>query len=51
MQNPSLLSIRNMRIWYTPDTPVPNGFSLNLASNEAVGLIGLNGAGSSDDPE
>ena len=45
MQNPSLLSIRNMRIWYTPDTPVLNGFSLNLASNEAVGLIGLNGAG------
>ena len=37
MQNPSLLSIRNMRIWYTPDTPVLNGFSLNLASNEAVG--------------
>ena len=45
MQNPSLLSIRNMRIWYTPDTPVLNGFALNLASNEAVGLIGLNGAG------
>ena len=45
MQDPILLSIRNMRIWYTPEKPVLSDFSLDLASNEVVGLIGLNGAG------
>ena len=41
-----LLSINNLSVWYTAKNhPVLSGFSLELASHEVVGLIGLNGAG------
>lgn len=40
-----LLSVKNLRAWYKKDHDVLSGFSLELLSHEAVGLIGLNGAG------
>lgn len=40
-----LLSIRNLRAWYHPENYVLSGVSLDLNPYEAVGLIGLNGAG------
>lgn len=43
--NGTLLSIRNLQAWYTPERPVLSGLSLDLQKHEIVGLIGLNGAG------
>ncbi|XCP84485.1 ABC transporter ATP-binding protein [Roseburia hominis] len=40
-----LLTIKNLRVWYTPEKPVLSDFSIDLGENEVVGLIGLNGAG------
>lgn len=45
MNSGELLSLKNLCAWYTPDKPVLSDFSLDLGTNEVVGLIGLNGAG------
>ena len=45
MNSKTLLSLDNLSVWYTADHPVLSDFSLDLGSNEVVGLIGLNGAG------
>ena len=44
MEN-SLLSVRNLSAWYGSKKMVLSDFYLELAEHEAVGLIGLNGAG------
>ena len=41
----TLLSIRDLSAWYDRERNVLSGFSMELGQNEAVGLIGLNGAG------
>lgn len=41
----SLLTIKNLSAWYGNKKTVLADFSLELAEHEAVGLIGLNGAG------
>ena len=41
----SLLKIKTLRAWYNREKEVLSDFSLELAEHEAVGLIGLNGAG------
>lgn len=43
--NTPLLSIQHLSAWYHRDTAVLSDLSLTLAEREAVGLIGLNGAG------
>ena len=43
--NNSLLTIRNLSVWYSEGRKVLSNVSLELAEHEAVGLIGLNGAG------
>ena len=45
MNGPKLLTLKNLCVWYELDKPVLSDFSLELESNEIVGLIGLNGAG------
>ena len=45
MDNSKLLVLKNLSVWYTQGKPVLNNFSMELGSNEVVGLIGLNGAG------
>ncbi len=40
-----LLILKNLSAWYTPEKHVLSDVSLELGSNEVVGLIGLNGAG------
>ncbi len=41
----TLLSIRDLSAWYDRERNVLSEFSMELGRNEAVGLIGLNGAG------
>mgnify|MGYP000351653688 CR=1 FL=1 len=41
----SLLTIQNLKAWYSCQHMVLSDFSLNILPHEAVGLIGLNGAG------
>lgn len=41
----ALLTVRNLNAWYNREKEILREFSLELAENEAVGLIGLNGAG------
>ncbi len=41
----SLLSIRDLDVWYDRDKMVLTGFSAELGRDEVIGLIGLNGAG------
>ncbi|MDE7185441.1 MAG: ABC transporter ATP-binding protein [Lachnospiraceae bacterium] len=41
----SLLVVKNLSAWYQREQEVLSAFSLELAEHEAVGLIGLNGAG------
>lgn len=45
MGSSKLLSLKNLSVWYTADSPVLSGLSLTLGAHEVVGLIGLNGAG------
>lgn len=45
MSSTTLLSLNKLSVWYTADHPVLSDFSLDLGTNEVVGLIGLNGAG------
>lgn len=45
MDNPELLVLKNLCAWYTQDKPILSDFSIELHTNEVVGLIGLNGAG------
>lgn len=45
MDNSKLLILKNLNVGYTKSKPVLNDFSLELETNEIVGLIGLNGAG------
>lgn len=40
-----VLEIQNLNAWYRPGQPVLSGLSIELWEHEAVGLIGLNGAG------
>ena len=44
MSSTALLSLNNLSVWYTANHPVLSDFSLDLGTNEVVGLIGLNGA-------
>lgn len=41
----ALLTIRNLSAWYHKEKMVLSDISLELAGQEAIGLIGLNGAG------
>ncbi len=41
----NILELQNLRAWYSEEKNVLSGFSLQLRPREAVGLIGLNGAG------
>ena len=41
----ALLTVKNLNAWYSNEKMVLSDFSLELAEQEAVGLIGLNGAG------
>ena len=43
MSNENLLTIDNMRVWYSKDKNILNDFSISLKNNEVVGFIGLNG--------
>lgn len=45
MGSAPLLSLNNLSVWYTQGHPVLSGLSLDFGPKEAVGLIGLNGAG------
>lgn len=45
MDNSNLLMLQNISVWYSKDKPVLSDFSIELGTNEVVGLIGLNGAG------
>lgn len=42
MDSLKLLSFNNLSVWYAADHPVLSDFSLDLGTNEVVGLIGLN---------
>lgn len=43
--NGDLLTLKDLNVWYAKGKPVLEHFSVELGSNEVVGLIGLNGAG------
>ena len=45
MCNEGLLVLKDLNVWYTKGKPVLEKFSMELGTNEVVGLIGLNGAG------
>lgn len=45
MNSAELLTLKNLSVWYAADHPVLSDLSLDLGTNEVVGLIGLNGAG------
>ena len=45
MSSAELLTLKNLSVWYAADYPVLSNFSVDLGTNEVVGLIGLNGAG------
>ncbi len=45
MGSSKLLVLNDLSVWYTRGKPVLNKFSMELGTNEVVGLIGLNGAG------
>ena len=45
MDNRELLTLKNLSVWYTRGKLVLENLSMELGTNEVVGLIGLNGAG------
>lgn len=45
MSEGDLLVLKDLGVWYTKGRPVLDRFSMELRTNEVVGLIGLNGAG------
>lgn len=45
MDSSKLLALKNLSVWYSHDKPVLSNFSIELGTNEVIGLIGLNGAG------
>lgn len=45
MDNSNLLMLQNLSVRYSKAKPVLSDFSIELGTNEVVGLIGLNGAG------
>ena len=45
MGNRELLVLKDLNVWYTRGKPVLEKFSMELGTNEVVGMIGLNGAG------
>lgn len=45
MNSTKLLVLNNLSVWYSQDKSVLSNFSIELGTNEVVGLIGLNGAG------
>lgn len=45
MNGSKLLVLNNLCVWYTPNNPVLSDLSIELGTNEVIGLIGLNGAG------
>lgn len=45
MGNGELFVLKDLNVWYAKGKPVLEKFSMELGTNEVVGLIGLNGAG------
>lgn len=45
MGDGKLLVLKDLNVWYSRHKPVLKDFSMELRTNEVVGLIGLNGAG------
>lgn len=45
MDSSKLLTLKNLCVWYTQNKHILSKFSVELGTNEVVGLIGLNGAG------
>ena len=45
MNNGKMLVLDDLNVWYTPGKPVLEKLSMELGTNEVIGLIGLNGAG------
>lgn len=45
MCSSKLLVLNDLSVWYTRGKPVLDKFSMELGTNEVIGLIGLNGAG------
>ncbi|MCM1304183.1 MAG: ABC transporter ATP-binding protein [Lachnospiraceae bacterium] len=45
MNSSKLLVLNNLSVWYTMDKPILDSFSVELGTNEVVGLIGMNGSG------
>lgn len=45
MNNGKMLVLNDLSVWYTPGKPVFEKLSMELGTNEVIGLIGLNGAG------
>ena len=44
MNNGKMLVLNDLNVWYTPGKPVLEKLSMELGTNEVIGLIGLNGA-------
>lgn len=45
MSNEKMLVLNDLSVWYTLEKPVLEKLSMELGTNEVIGLIGLNGAG------
>lgn len=45
MESSKYLTLNGLRAWYAPGKPVLSDLSIDLGTNEVVGMIGLNGAG------
>ena len=44
MNNGKMLVLNDLSVWYTSGKPVLEKLSMELGTNEVIGLIGLNGA-------
>ena len=45
MNNGKMLVLNDLSVWYALGKPVLEKLSMELGTNEVIGLIGLNGAG------